>query len=240
MTTPRLIAIGDVHGCVHALDALLAAIRPKSQDQLVFLGDLIDQGHDTRDVIERIIRLEHECRVTLVQGNHEEMLFAARNSEQSLRYWENCGGVNTLNSYHFGGGLEHIPAAHWALLERCRPYYETDRFIFTHAHYLPDAPMSEQPAHELRWAMFDPAETRPHISGKTVIVGHTEQRSGEPLDLGYAVCIDTACWRHGWLTALDVNARDVWQASRWGQMREAGEPTHLGQVPVIKLPARAE
>lgn len=239
MTTPRLIAIGDVHGCSHALDALLAAIAPAPEDQLVFLGDLIDQGHDTRDVLQRLLRLEQECQVVLIQGNHEEMLFAARNSDQALRYWENCGGVNTLNSYHFGGGLERIPADHWALLDRCLPYYETDEFIFTHAHFLPDVPMSDQPAHQLRWAMFDPAETMPHYTGKPVTVGHTEQRSGEVLDLGFATCIDTACWRHGWLTALDVRTKETWQASRWGQIRDEGEPSHMGLVPLWKAPVHA-
>jgi serine/threonine protein phosphatase 1 len=232
MTTSRLIAIGDVHGCIHALDALLEAIQPAPQDQLVFLGDLIDQGHDTRDVLQRIIRLEQECHVVLIQGNHEEMLYAARNSEQALRYWENCGGVFTLNSYRFGGGLEYIPAEHWALLDRSLPYYETDEFIFTHAHFLPNLPMSEQPAHQLRWAMFDPAETLPHVSGKPVTVGHTEQMDSEVLDLGYATCIDTACWRHGWLTALDVLTKETWQASRWGLMRDTDEPSHRGSVPL--------
>jgi len=227
----RLIAIGDVHGCAHALDALLDAIAPQQADTLVFLGDLVDQGRDSRDVLERLIALQAACHVVLIQGNHEEMMQAARTSEQALRYWENCGGVATLNSYRFGAKLSELPPEHWALLASARDFYETDDFVFTHANYLADLPMDQQPDHQLRWALFDPAEIRPHRSGKPVIVGHTEQPNSEIKDLGFATCIDTACWRHGWLTALDVRSRQVWQASRWGLLREADESAHRGMLP---------
>jgi serine/threonine protein phosphatase 1 len=229
----RLIAIGDVHGCVHALDALLDAIVPASDDRLVFLGDVIDQGRETREVLDRLIGLKERCRVVLIEGNHEEMLSAARESERALRYWEMCGGVATLNSYRFGGGLEDIPDAHWALLGTGEPFYETEDFIFTHANYLPTVPITQQPGYELRWALFDPAKMQPHVSGKTVVVGHTEQRDAEIVDLGFAMCIDTGCWKYGWLTAIDVDTRHIWQASRWGVLRDPGEANHrdrLGQL----------
>ena len=81
MDSGRLIAIGDVHGCVHALDTVLEAIEPAADDRLVFLGDLIDQGKESREVLERIIELERKCEVVLIRGNHEEMMYAARESE---------------------------------------------------------------------------------------------------------------------------------------------------------------
>src|SRR5688572_22348323 len=59
----RLIAIGDVHGCIHALDALLEAINPARDDQLIFLGDLVDQGANTREVLDRIVELHQVARV---------------------------------------------------------------------------------------------------------------------------------------------------------------------------------
>ena len=155
MSPNRLIAIGDVHGCFHALDAVLTEIEPTSDDRIVFLGDMVDTGKETREVLERIITLKQECDVVMIQGNHEEMMYAARENEKALRYWENCGGVQTLNSYRFGGTLAEVPAAHWALLDTCVPYYETDEFILTHANYVPDLPMAEQPEYSLRWELFD-------------------------------------------------------------------------------------
>ncbi len=224
MPAGRLIAIGDVHGCIHGLETVLEAIAPQPNDELVFLGDLIDQGANSREVLDRLLHLQHECRVVLIEGNHEEMLYAARDSEEALRFWERSGGVAMLNCYRFPcGGLDDILSSHWRLLDQRVPYFETADFIFTHANYAPDLPMAEQPGHLLRWSLFDPNEVRPHVSGKPVIVGHTEQKSGEILDRGYATCIDTAGCAYGWITALDVYSREVWQASRWGVLRDAGE-----------------
>jgi serine/threonine protein phosphatase 1 len=226
MPTSRLIAIGDVHGCVLALDTVLEAIEPAPGDRLIFLGDMIDQGRESRDVLERIIALRKRCDVVLIQGNHEEMMYAAREDEKALRYWENCGGVATINSYRFGGTLADIPAEHWRLLNTCLPYYETDECIFSHANYLPDLPMAQQSEFSLRWELFDHENQQPHISGKTVVVGHTEQKNAEILDLGFAACIDTLCCKYGWLTAFDVSKREVWQASRWGILRDSEETSH--------------
>lgn len=226
----RLIAIGDVHGCIHALDALLGAISPGPRDQLIFIGDLIDKGPDSRDVLDRVIELKQCCSLVLIQGNHEEMLRAAKESAEALEYWEACGGVATLNSYRFGGSLSDIPNEHWQLLDEFLPYYETDRFIFTHANYLPDVPMPEQPSYQLRWALFDRDEMQPHFSGKPVFVGHTQQAEGEILDLGFATCIDTACCRNGWLTAIEVSSKQVWQANRWGVLRDGSDPSHKSRL----------
>jgi len=226
-----LIAIGDVHGCVHALDTLLEAIKPAQSDELVFLGDLIDQGRDSAAVLDRLIELRQRCRVVLIRGNHEEMLLAVHESERALRYWEHCGGSYTLNSYRFGATVAEIPLRHWQLLREQVAYFETDSLILTHANYLPNVPFCEQPDHQLRWGLFEPGEMRPHESGKRVIVGHTEQSNGEILDLGFATCIDTACWRHGWLTALAPHSGECWQASRWGVLREPEEPALRGKLP---------
>jgi serine/threonine protein phosphatase 1 len=229
----RVVAIGDVHGCLHALEALLESVAPASDDTLVFLGDLIDHGRDSRETLQRILALQSQCRVVLVSGNHEEMLMRARDGEQALRYWENHGGASTLSSYRFPGKLADIPEEHWRLIERCVPYYETEHFVFTHANYTPNLPWDQQPAIQLRWALFDPQEMRPHMSGKGVLVGHTEQRQGEILDLGFAMCIDTACWRYGWLTAIEPSTGETWQASKWGLLREQGEETHRERLSVL-------
>ena len=236
MGSSRLIAIGDVHGCFHALDAVLNAIEPVPGDRIVFLGDMVDSGKESREVLERIIALKQECDVVLIQGNHEEMMYAARESEKALRYWENCGGIATVNSYRFGGNFADIPAEHWRLLDTCLPYYETEDFILTHANYVPDLPMAEQPEYSLRWELFDPEKVQPHVSGKTVAVGHTEQKNAEILDLGYAICIDTVCCKYGWLTAIDMSTREVWQASRWGMLRDSDETSHRLQLKELLRP----
>jgi serine/threonine protein phosphatase 1 len=236
MGTGRLIAIGDVHGCVHALDAVLESFEPMSQDRIVFLGDMLDQGRESREVLERIIDLKQQCEVVLIQGNHEEMLYVARNDLKAQRYWEHCGGVATLNSYRFGGTLADIPEAHWALLDTCVPYYETDECILTHANYRADLPMAQQPDYTLRWELFDPAKEQPHMSGKTVVVGHTEQPSAEILDMGFAICIDTVCCKYGWLTAIDVSSLEVWQANRWRVLRESVETSHRHRLKELLQP----
>ena len=97
--------------------------------------------------------------------------------------------------------------------------------------------MDEQPEYALRWELFDRTKEQPHNSGKPVVVGHTEQRNAEILDLGFATCIDTVCHKYGWLTAIDVVSRDVWQASRWGILRETAETSHRLQLRELLQPA---
>jgi serine/threonine protein phosphatase 1 len=225
----RTIAIGDIHGCVNALDCLVGAIDPQAEDELIVLGDFIDQGHESCLVMDQLIALSQRCRLVCLMGNHEEMLLAARDSLEARRYWETFGGVATLNSYHFGASLEAIPEEHIRLIESCVDYYETNSHIFVHANYDPQLAMAELEPHTLRWDLLDPSEVRPHVSGKRVIVGHTEQANGEVLDLGCVCCIDTACWRYGWLTALSVDTGQLWQASRFGQLRSESE-SPVGRV----------
>lgn len=218
--TPRTIAIGDIHGCIHALDGLLERIRPVAADTIVCLGDFIDQGRDSRDVIDRLIDVSSQCLLVTILGNHEEMLLEALENRRAFDAWVAAGGFATLNSYCFGAGIEVIPDDHLDFIRGCRGYYETDTHIFTHANYDPALPMAEAPEYLLRWSLLEPPYPAPHMSGKTVVAGHTEQASGDPHDLGHLVCIDTACWRYGWLTALDVASGRTWQVSRWGVARE--------------------
>ena len=220
----RTIALGDIHGCVNALDCLLEAIEPRPNDEIIILGDFVDQGKESCLVIDRLIELQERCRLVCLLGNHEEMLLAARDNEEARKYWEVCGGLATLNSYFYRASLEQIPADHFGFIESCRDYYETDSHLFVHASYDPDLPLADTEPHTLRWDLLDPAVIRPHLSGKTAVVGHTEQTKGEVLDLGFVCCIDTACWQYGWLTGLDVTSGQKWQASRFGQLRRPAEP----------------
>jgi len=105
------------------------------------------------------------------------------------------------------------------LKAQARDYYETNEFIFVHANYDPNKPMTQQSNTTLQWEHAHPEQMRPHFSGKTVIAGHTPQTSGEPLDLGFLKLIDTDCSRRGWLTALDVRSGGVTQANQMGDVR---------------------
>src|SRR5262249_18682048 len=100
-----------------------------------------------------------------------------------------------------------------------KPYHETDTHLFVHAGYLPDLPMDRQPAQVLRWRVTDAKTTVRHCSGKVAVVGHTPQLSGEVLDLGFLLCIDTNCVRGEWLTGLDTTTGEVWQVGRAGKLR---------------------
>jgi serine/threonine protein phosphatase 1 len=215
---PRTIAIGDIRGCSAALDALIGAIRPRPEDCIVTLGDYINRGPDSRGVIERLIELEDRCRLVPLLGNHDQKLLEARCGRHPTT-WIGMGGIVTLDSYGPGRDIRLIPEAHFQFLEGCRDFYETETHIFVHANYFPDIPMDEQPAMTLRWEFLGETTQGPHESGKTVVVGHTSQKNGEILDLGHVKVIDTYCYGGGWLTALDVQTEEVWQADREGNRR---------------------
>src|ERR1700730_1286910 len=116
MMPPRTIAIGDIHGCSVALDALLDAIRPRPEDTIVTLGDDINRGPDSRGVLDRLIALGRRCRLFPLMVNHEEMLFEARSGVHPTT-WLGMGGLATLDSYGTGRDLDLIPDEHFEFLE---------------------------------------------------------------------------------------------------------------------------
>jgi len=233
----RLIAIGDIHGCVHALDTLLDAIQPDLNDTIIILGDFIDSGRDTRAVIDRLLQLGHECQLIVIRGNHEEMFLNALNDTGLKHQWIELGGFYTLNSYGFLADIDVIPEKHLDFIHQTRDYYESEMHIFTHACYRPELPMADQPEYVLRWEMLTPPYPEPHYSGKTVLVGYTEQKTCEILDIGHLICLDTYCREYGWLTAMDVLSGETWQANRWGALREDHESVENQRVAASYLKA---
>lgn len=216
----RLFAIGDVHGCSTALKTLIETIAPGPDDTLVFLGDVIDYGPDTRGVIEQLIELSNRCRVILIQGNHEEMLFKALGNRDERRHWESSGGGTTRRNYPECGDDALILSEHLAFLkERRQDYFETDDFLFLHASYYPNRRMTDQTGHTLRWEAVVPERMARHYSGKTAIVGHTTRTDGEVLDLGFLIMIDTGAAMGGWLTALEVYSGEIIQSNQQGGVR---------------------
>ncbi|WP_231612273.1 metallophosphoesterase family protein [Novipirellula galeiformis] len=221
----RLIAIGDIHGCKVALERLLKEIAPTSNDVVVTLGDYIDRGPDSRGVIDTLIKLRQQTQLIGLVGNHEEMMLDVVRGEHPPHAWLKHGGVETLDSYGFDGSLDFLPQSHQEFFDSLGDYFEYGDYFFTHAAYDPDTPLEHQPTEMLRWYTLNDGYPAPHLSGKTAVVGHTAMRDGEILDLGYLLDIDTFCYGGGWLTAIDLYSRQLWQVSQDGLLRGVDEPS---------------
>ncbi len=218
----RILAIGDVHGCLTALDALLALVAPTPDDLLITLGDYTDRGPDSCGVIDRLLEIQATGRLVALRGNHDVMMVNARDGHDA-RMWLGCGGKQTLESYgvrvrNKPHGFDAVPKSHWKFLDELVDWYETDAHIFVHGVADPNLPLAEQPTDMLHWdKLIDPVA---HYSGKTMVCGHTKQHRGIPLDLGTTICIDTGAYDPaGWLTCLDVMSGRYWQANQVGQGR---------------------
>jgi serine/threonine protein phosphatase 1 len=218
----RVIAIGDIHGCATALRALVAAIRPAPEDTLIPLGDCVDRGLESRQVIEELLRLRDKCRLVPLLGNHEEMMLNYLDGRPQPDDWLEFGGAATVESYRDGSGKLHSPPAeHIDFIRSWVDCFQTETNFFVHGGYEPERPLTEQHWQTMRWNSLKMGIPGPHISGKKAVVGHTSLKNGEILDLGHLVCIDTYCWGGGWLTALEAATGQVWQADRQGRMRSS-------------------
>lgn len=215
----RRFVIGDIHGCAKALRTLIEAIEPREEDELIFLGDYIDRGPNSRDVVQQILELRHRCHVIPLRGNHEIMLLSVVLGGMDGEMWLENGGTATVTSY--GGAFTKIPANHLEFFQNLEPHYETNDLICVHAGYHPHLDMHEQDAAIRYWQHLPIQLPPPHKSGKRVFVGHTPQPGGNVLDGGHVVCVDTYCFGGGYLTALETNTCNVIQADRHGHLRRA-------------------
>lgn len=215
-----IYAFGDIHGCCTKLNALLTQINPKPSDTLIFLGDMIDRGVDSKGVLDTIMAYEKRCQVISILGNHEQMLLDAYldfANRDALDFWLRYGGKNTLWSFGLTDdlhGLLKIPYHYIRWLKSCHDYFQTDKFIFTHATPKPNLELSKQGEIGLRWRPLHTNDT-PHISGKTIICGHTTQKDGQVYQHPGLICIDTYAYGEGFLTSLQISDTQddlmVWQ-----------------------------
>lgn len=214
----RTLAIGDIHGCLAALERLWEAVDPSPGDRIVFIGDYIDRGPDSKGVIDFLLALPKNLDVTFLTGNHEEKIFLATLHQSELDHWLNdWGAPATLESYG-PGGLDDVPDSHWEFMRTLRVYVETETHIFVHANLEADVPLEQQLPFTVIHKKF--GEPAPHRSGKIMICGHTAQKTHVPLNMGHAICIDTDPDRGGWLTCLHVESGSYWQTNQQGQLRE--------------------
>lgn len=212
----RHLAIGDIHGCATTLLTLAASVPFRGDDVLVTLGDYVDRGPDSHAVLDWLLGWQRRGTLVPLRGNHEIMMLNARADPHALDDWLQVGGDTTLASYsHFDdeGRLADVPEEHWRFLEELLPYHEIESHFFVHANAFPELPLDEQPDFMLHWEGWN--DPPPHGSGKVMVCGHSAQRSGVPLSIGHAVCIDTRAYgREGWLTCLDVATGRYWQANQ--------------------------
>lgn len=221
----RVYAIGDVHGRLDLLDALLARIAderardPVDHVHLVMLGDLIDRGPQSAQVVERLLTRPADIdEMHLLMGNHEEALLEILDGAHAqLPGWIRYGGEQALQSY----GLEDatifgdrealvaqihagIPASHVRLFRSMVDYVQIGDYLFVHAGIFPGRPLDQQQVHDLRW-IRDEFLDDPRDHGVMVVHGHTitpdvDCRTNR-------IGIDTGAYRSGMLTALVIEGR---------------------------------
>ncbi len=204
---PRIYVIGDLHGCLHPLERLLAKVAPQRGDEVVFIGDYIDRGPQSREVVDLLLQLPH--RSVFLLGNHEKMLLEYLAGEDPAFYLAN-GGVATLESY--GGDPANIPPAHLSFFRRLRPLYETPNYLFVHAGIRPLVPLEKQDVKDLVWIRHEFFQFVGRYP-KTVVFGHTPMR--QVLLAEDRIGIDTGCVYGGKLTCLKLPDLEIIQVSGW-------------------------
>lgn len=225
-----LYAIGDVHG---RLDLLVELVERVAHDaaghsgdeerRLVFLGDYIDRGPQSREVIDALLDLDlPNFKFVFLLGNHEEALLAFLDGETDSVAWLTYGGVATLASYGVSirglpMGLKSvaelrarlraaIPAAHFEFLRACRLSHVEGDYVFVHAGVRPGRSLVEQEREDLLWIRTEFLKSRRALPGKVVVHGHSI--SNAPEDLHHRIGIDTGAYVTGRLTCLVLRDSD--------------------------------
>ncbi len=202
----RLLAVGDIHGCLDHLQRLLDRVEPQADDQVVFLGDYIDRGPDGKGVIDSLLEFGRRFPQTVfLKGNHEAMLLDFLAGRNQMLYLYNGGGT-TLESYQQGVGVR-IPKAHLDFLETLRTSFETEDFIFVHAGLRPGRSLAEQEERDLLW-IRDEFIDSDYDWGRTVVFGHTPLP--EPLFSDNKIGLDTGAVYDRVLTCCDVRRHTCW------------------------------
>lgn len=236
----RAYAIGDVHGRFDLLDQLLAKIehdlraRPAKKVLLIFVGDLIDRGPSSAQVVERLRTYSHpNVRTVFILGNHEEVLLRILAGDADLiTKWRWFGGTECLSSYGVDTlklssmkveeALEVIRAAipekHVEFLETFDDSCRFGDYLFVHAGIRPGVEIDQQKQSDLRWIreafLFDETD-----HGFVVVHGHTIRPEVEVR--ANRIGIDTGAYQSGVLTALAIEGSESWFLDTRAAEREA-------------------
>lgn len=211
----RRIVIGDVHGHYDALKSLLKEVAPQQNDQIYFLGDLIDRGSQSAQLVEFVIQNNYPCLL----GNHEQMLIEAVGygeiNSQLFQAWLYSGGHSTILSYN-----NKIPQEHIDWFKKLPLYLDLGDIWLVHAGVDPTLTLDEQTSEEFCW-IREPfhRSTKPYFPDKLIVTGHTITFTLPGVKPGKIAAgpgwlnIETGAYhpKSGWLTALDLTEEQVYQ-----------------------------
>lgn len=219
-------AIGDIHGRADLLAGVFAAIDEDiSTDRAagsmaapleIYLGDYVDRGPQSRQVIDMLIARQAERRATFLAGNHESVFFRLLRGEGTYEDWTPLGGRETLLSYGLAppdlvamAPAERLAALQAAVPEAHRAFFASlalslsvGPYVFVHAGIRPDVPMEEQSARDLLWIRRDFLDAEQPL-GAIVVHGHTPVP--EPDFRPYRINIDTGAYMTNRLTCLKID-----------------------------------
>jgi serine/threonine protein phosphatase 1 len=223
----RVYAVGDVHGRADLLGTLLARIdadleaHPIAQPVQVFLGDYIDRGPQSRDVIELLVDRRRRHTMLYLKGNHETYAADFLGNPAVLSDWRHLGGINTLLSYGVMASAKDDPQAQQemaasfrqALPENHRHFiqglalsFTCGDFFFVHAGVRPGVPLGQQRQEDLLWIRED-FLLHEEDFGKVVVHGHTPSR--QPDIRPNRINIDTGAYATGRLTCLVLEGEQM-------------------------------
>lgn len=205
MEIERLFIFGDIHGCLDPLKRMMDKIdwRPE-EDGLIFLGDYIDRGADSKGVVDYIIEISNSSPfVQCLLGNHENILLDFLSSGDPRLLLLN-GGITTLESYQEDKEKDEealIPPDHVAFFENLLLYIELDDYYVVHAGFRPGVEIEKQATEDLLW-IREPFIFSDQDFGKKVIFGHTPL--SEPLVMDNKIGLDTGAVYGNKLTCLEI------------------------------------
>ncbi len=195
----RIYAVGDIHGCYVKLKNMLTRLewRPGCGDLLLFLGDYIDRGPQSYEVVDMLAELTDKAprEVITLLGNHEKMFLDFIGGHAFPSLFAN-GLAATVRDYC--RSENELPASHLLFYRGLQLYYETEDYIFVHAGLAPGRSLEEQSAQDMLWIRETFLDSD-YDFGKTVVFGHTPFK--DPLVAPGRLGLDTGAVYGGPLTA---------------------------------------